>query len=81
MLQEIGRVGRDGNLSCALILYNAYMYHQRQLDANVKQFIKPTECRRQILMSNFLRQCDMETLQDRMWQTYMLRLLYKEMSV
>ena len=61
MLQEIGRVGRDGNPSCALILYNAY--HQRQLDANVKQFIKPTECRRQILMSNFLRQCDMETLQ------------------
>ena len=55
MLQEIGHVGRDGNPSCALILYNAYMYHQRQLDANVKQFIKPTECRRQILMSNFLR--------------------------
>ena len=39
MVQEIGR---DGD-PCALILYNAY---QRQLDANVKQFVKPTECKR-----------------------------------
>lgn len=38
LLQEIGRVGRDGNPSVAIILYNGY--HLQKLKPEVKAILK-----------------------------------------
>ena len=50
LIQEMGRVGRDGRQSLALILYNSYYFH---VDEEVKKVLKTTECRRTALMKPF----------------------------
>ncbi|XP_052062841.1 bifunctional 3'-5' exonuclease/ATP-dependent helicase WRN-like [Mytilus californianus] len=63
MLQEIGRVGRDGNPSVAIILYNGY--HQQKLSPEVKAILRTKECRRKELMSNFLRNSDLHEMESK----------------
>ncbi|XP_052103489.1 ATP-dependent helicase wrn-1-like [Mytilus californianus] len=60
LLQEIGRVGSDGNPSVAIILYNGY--HLQKLKPEVKAILKAKDCRRKDLMCNFLRNSDLDDL-------------------
>ncbi|XP_052066301.1 uncharacterized protein LOC127705957 [Mytilus californianus] len=60
LLQVIGRVGRDGNPSVAIILYNGY--HLQKLKPEVKAILKAKDCRRKDLMCNFLRNSDLDDL-------------------
>lgn len=53
LLQAIGRVGRDGEPSIAIILYNSY--HLRKLSSDVKEILRTTDCRRISLLQCFLK--------------------------
>jgi superfamily II DNA helicase RecQ len=57
LIQETGRVGRDGSPSVAVILYNSY--HLKNLDVEVKTFLRTDVCRRQTLMENFHSSAEM----------------------
>ncbi|XP_076072468.1 ATP-dependent DNA helicase RecQ-like [Mytilus galloprovincialis] len=53
LVQEVGRVGRDGSVSVAFILYNHN--HMKFLDVEVKDLVKLNDgCRRQNLLRNFI---------------------------
>ncbi|XP_061166242.1 ATP-dependent helicase wrn-1-like isoform X2 [Saccostrea echinata] len=52
IVQEIGRVGRDGMEAVALLLHNSY--HLRSVDSEVKDFFTTTECRRLSMLAPFL---------------------------
>ncbi|XP_041361022.1 uncharacterized protein LOC121377183 [Gigantopelta aegis] len=52
IVQEIGRVGRDGTSSVALLLYNSY--HLSKCDEDVNHVYKTTECQRLALLKGFL---------------------------
>ena len=51
IVQEIGRIGRDGESSVALILFNAY--HLRKLDKAVKDILCSDTCRKLQLFTTF----------------------------
>ena len=58
VVQEIGRVGRDGTEALALILYNSY--HLRTVDTEVKEIFQTTVCRRLVMLTPFLTQSELE---------------------
>lgn len=60
LVQEIGRVGRDGNPSIALLLYNSYNIRLSE----VKEVYKTINCRRHTLMQYFLKPAELEALSD-----------------
>lgn len=60
LIQETGRIGRDGLPSVAVVLYNSYQC--KQLDTEVKTFLRTDVCRRQTLMENFHTSAEMETV-------------------
>lgn len=51
-VQEIGRVGRDGSESVALLLFNSY--HLRTVDTEVKDVFTSKDCRRVSMLEPFL---------------------------
>lgn len=51
-VQEIGRVGRDGKDSVALLLFNSY--HLRTVDTEVKDVFTSKDCRRVSMLEPFL---------------------------
>ncbi|XP_048729762.1 ATP-dependent DNA helicase RecQ-like [Ostrea edulis] len=61
MVQEIGRVGRDGHPSVALFLYHGY--HLSKASEDVKGFLKEQKCHRLTLMGNFLNDEDLKKLE------------------
>ncbi|XP_069105520.1 bifunctional 3'-5' exonuclease/ATP-dependent helicase WRN-like [Argopecten irradians] len=60
LIQEVGRAGRDGDPSVALILSNSY--HLHHVDSEVKAIFTTSECRRVALMSSFLNPPDINLL-------------------
>ncbi|XP_078321868.1 bifunctional 3'-5' exonuclease/ATP-dependent helicase WRN-like [Crassostrea virginica] len=52
LLQECGRIGRDGKDSVAVILHHSY--HYQNLDEEVKTVLKSSKCRRMAIMTNFV---------------------------
>ena len=63
LIQEVGRIGRDGRKSVAILMHNSY--HLRNVSKEVKKVFKETcECRRKSIMQNFLSDQDMHDLED-----------------
>ncbi|XP_062582012.1 probable ATP-dependent DNA helicase RecS [Saccostrea cucullata] len=60
LLQEIGRVGRDQQPSLALLLHHGH--HLSHVETEVKEFYKAATCRRQMLMTNFLSESEMNSV-------------------
>ena len=60
-LQETGPVGRDWQHSCAVLMYHGQQL--RNVDQDVKDFLKSTECRRLQLLKPFLSDEDLRTVQ------------------
>ncbi len=60
LIQGIGRIGRDGNPSCAVLLHNSY--NVRNIDTDVKCVIRDPSCRRSFLKDSELQEIhsDME---------------------
>nr|XP_022292514.1 uncharacterized protein LOC111103492 [Crassostrea virginica] len=52
IIQEIGRVGRDGSPALAVLLYNSY--HLRKVDKEVKDLFVTKTCRRMAILKPFL---------------------------
>lgn len=50
-VQELGRVGRDGQPSSVIILCSSQ--HKRHVDKDVRQFLDSKDCRRRNLLSHF----------------------------
>jgi superfamily II DNA helicase RecQ len=61
LIQSIGRIGRDGEQSIAIIMYNSYQC--RNVDQDMKSFITCQGCRRKNLMSNFMSNKDLLELE------------------
>jgi superfamily II DNA helicase RecQ len=59
LIQEIGRIGRDGQNSVALILYNAYSCRVGQ---EVKNILKTVDCRRKAMLGPFLKEQELAEL-------------------
>ncbi|XP_061170261.1 putative ATP-dependent DNA helicase Q1 [Saccostrea echinata] len=60
LIQEIGRVGRDGQTSTALLLYNSF--NLCKVESDVKNIIKSDKCRRFALLQPFLNQQELHDL-------------------
>lgn len=60
LVQEIGRIGRDGNSSVALILFNSY--HLRRLEKSMKEILSLNTCRRLSVMKHFLSESKLSEL-------------------
>lgn len=52
LVQEIGRIGRNGEQSIAMILFNSY--HLRRLNKDMKEILCSSDCRRLNIMRHFL---------------------------
>ena len=52
-VQESGRVGRDGNISHACVLYHPYCNIGKNMSTESKAFVKLNSCRRQHLLDYF----------------------------
>lgn len=52
VIQEIGRVGRDGSMALAVVLYNSV--HLRHVEQDVKDILTTTKCRRMALLKPFI---------------------------
>lgn len=64
LIQSIGRGGRDGEQSIAMIMYNSYQC--RNVDQEIKSFISCKSCRRKNLMNNFMSDADLLQLEKDM---------------
>ena len=64
LIQAIGRVGRDNNPSCAVLLHNSY--NVRHIDCDVKSVLSENNCRRLSLMKTFLKDSELGTIQVEM---------------
>ena len=62
LVQLIGRVGRDGALSAALILYHSY--HIRNIEQEIKPVLTENKCHRQELMKSFMSDSELESLKE-----------------
>ncbi|CAC5390285.1 unnamed protein product [Mytilus coruscus] len=60
LVQEIGRVGRDNANSVAILLHTSI--HLRSVNKEVMTVFTTNICRRQVLMSNFLKDTELEEL-------------------
>ncbi|XP_056016380.1 ATP-dependent DNA helicase RecQ-like [Ostrea edulis] len=60
-VQETGRVGRDGEQSCAFLMY--YGQQLRNVDQDVKDFLTSTDCRRLQLLKTFLSESELKLVQ------------------
>ncbi|XP_061194372.1 bifunctional 3'-5' exonuclease/ATP-dependent helicase WRN-like [Saccostrea echinata] len=54
VIQEIGRVGRDGTPALALLLYNSY--HLRKAEQEVRDVYISQTCRRKVLLKPFVKE-------------------------
>lgn len=60
LLQEVGRVGRDGRSSVALLLYTRY--HLSKMSRAVKPCFIGSACRRLTIMEHFLTKSELKKL-------------------
>ena len=60
LVQELGRVGRDGQQSCATVLFNCRQL--RHVDKDVKLFLENNDCRRRNILAHFLDESDLLNL-------------------
>ncbi|XP_048777465.1 probable ATP-dependent DNA helicase RecS [Ostrea edulis] len=61
LIQEIGRVGRDGERSVAILMHNSY--HLRNVTSEMKKVFSDTnDCRRKSLLKHFLSDNEMQDL-------------------
>ena len=61
LIQEIGRVGRDGSQSLAVLMYNSF--HLRNCDADIKSMLVGSNCRRETLMEQFLSKNELKSIE------------------
>lgn len=64
LIQGIGRIGRDGNPSCAVLLHNSY--NVRNIDTDVKCVIRDPSCRRLSVMKSFLKDSELQEIHSDM---------------
>ncbi|XP_053390806.1 bifunctional 3'-5' exonuclease/ATP-dependent helicase WRN-like [Mercenaria mercenaria] len=60
--QQVGRIGRDGSNSTAILAYNSY--HLRSADEDVKMVFKTKSCRRMAAISEFLTKKEQKILRN-----------------
>jgi superfamily II DNA helicase RecQ len=60
LIQGIGRLGRDGSQSCAILLHNSF--NIRHIDLDVKCVIRDKNCRRLSLMKSFLKDSELDEI-------------------
>lgn len=68
VMQEIGRIGRDGEA-----------YHLRKLDKAVKDILCSDTCRRIAIMNHFLNGSDLNELKIGKWKTYVLCCVWQKL--
>lgn len=60
LVQEIGRVGRNGKLSCAVMMFNSQGL--RNVEEDIKTIYRENKCRRKLVMQNFLQESELQEL-------------------
>lgn len=64
LIQGIGRLGRDGSPSCAILLHNSF--NVRNTDLDVKSVIRDASCRRLSLIKSFLKDSELNNIHEEM---------------
>ncbi|XP_062599959.1 probable ATP-dependent DNA helicase RecS [Saccostrea cucullata] len=62
LLQECGRVRRDGKDSIAVIQHHSYQY--QHMDEEVKAVDKSSKCRRMVIMTNFVSTTELNAIEN-----------------